>query len=145
MTKYERTPAPEKLKNCSLEQLLHLWDFTTQASYIPALPIVRGWIMDELEARNPDGFNAWLEQDAPRDEDLCAFIFRFPTLTKQNARIGGYYAFGNGYQIVKRIYRLTEQEAEDMGCMYLDRVTTDVGDFALSGSDIYRRKEAAAQ
>lgn len=63
-----------------------------------------------------------------------------PILTKQNAKVGGIYAFAGGSLIVQRIYRLTEQEAEDMGCMYLDRVTTTAGDFALGGSDIHYKK-----
>lgn len=31
-------------------------------------PTVRGWLMDELEARNPEAFDAWLEAytDSPR-------------------------------------------------------------------------------
>lgn len=34
------------------------------------IPTVRGWIMDELEARNPDAFAAWIGQDIPTDESL---------------------------------------------------------------------------
>jgi hypothetical protein len=29
----------------------------------PHVYIVRGWIMDELERRNPEAFDAWLESD----------------------------------------------------------------------------------
>ena len=65
-----------------------------------------------------------------------------PLLSKQNARVGGYYAFAGGFQIVQKIYRITEEEAEENELMYLDRVTTTAGDFALVGSDIYRREEA---
>lgn len=38
------------------------------------VPTVRGWIMDELEARNPDAFAAWIDQDAPTDESLALFF-----------------------------------------------------------------------
>lgn len=34
---------------------------------------VRGWIMAELEARNPEAFDAWLDSDEPNDEDLYSF------------------------------------------------------------------------
>lgn len=62
-----------------------------------------------------------------------------PLLTKQNAKVGGIYSFGNDYIVVQRIYRLTEEEAQERDCMYLDRVTTTAGDFALTGSDIYKK------
>lgn len=39
----------------------------------PHIPTVRGWIMDELEARNPAAFNAWLDGPA-RDEDLPRYF-----------------------------------------------------------------------
>lgn len=63
-----------------------------------------------------------------------------PILSKHNAVVGCAYQSAGGYQIVQEIYRLTEQQAEEWGCMYLDRVKTTTGDFALPGSDIYRRK-----
>ena len=27
------------------------------------IPTVRGWLMDELEKRNPEAFDAWMESD----------------------------------------------------------------------------------
>lgn len=38
------------------------------------IPIVRGWLMDELEKRNPDAFSAWLDQDIPTDDSLLLFF-----------------------------------------------------------------------
>lgn len=35
--------------------------------------IVRGWLMDELEARNPEAFDEWLESDFNNDEDITRF------------------------------------------------------------------------
>lgn len=35
--------------------------------------IVRGWLMDELEARNPEAFDKWLESDFNNDEDITRF------------------------------------------------------------------------
>lgn len=63
-----------------------------------------------------------------------------PILRKENAREGCAFQSAGGYQIVRRVYRLTEEQAEEWGCMYLDRVETTMGDFALPGSDVYRRK-----
>lgn len=37
-------------------------------------PTVRGWIMDELESRNPDAYDAWLDQDDPTDESLKIYF-----------------------------------------------------------------------
>lgn len=34
---------------------------------------VRGWIMDELEARDPEAFNAWLDSDTD-DAGLLEFF-----------------------------------------------------------------------
>ena len=42
----------------------------------PNVPTVRGWIMDELEQRNPEAFNAWMDQLNPTDESLLLY---FPT------------------------------------------------------------------
>ena len=30
--------------------------------------------MDEIERRNPDGFDAWLDQDSPEDQDLRRYV-----------------------------------------------------------------------
>lgn len=67
------TRTPEQVRNMSTAQLLDVWDLT---GTVPGREIaaVRGWIMDELERRNPDGFTAWLDQDETRDEDLRRFV-----------------------------------------------------------------------
>ena len=59
-----------------------------------------------------------------------------PVLTKANACVGACYQFAGGYTFVKRIYRLSEAQARQEKAVYLDRVETDSGDFALPGSDI---------
>jgi len=72
MTKQE-TIARGTLKNSSLKKLLDLWDLTA-AMNGPQVSTVHGWLMDEIAQRNPDGFNAWLDQDAPEDQDLRRFV-----------------------------------------------------------------------
>ena len=67
-----------------------------------------------------------------------------PILHKDNAVVGCAYQSAGGVQFVRRIYRLTEEQAEEWDCMYLDRVETTTGDIALPGSDIYRRKRTAS-
>lgn len=63
----------EMLSNATLADLLDEWELTSKIND-PAIPTVRGWLMDELESRNPEAFNAWLDQDEPYDEDLREFM-----------------------------------------------------------------------
>lgn len=39
----------------------------------PDMFTVRGWLFDELESRNPDAFNAWIDSDA--DDDSLPLYF----------------------------------------------------------------------
>lgn len=57
------------------------------------------------------------EYQAARQEMLS----KLPTLTKRNAEVGRSYAWGNGWIKLTRVYRLTEQEANDNAQLYLDR------------------------
>ena len=56
---------PDHVKNASTKQLLELWELTEQMNRSLELPIVRGWLMDELEARDPEGFDRWMDSDDP--------------------------------------------------------------------------------
>lgn len=62
-----------QLKELTLDQLLSVWEETERLN-TPEIPTLRGWLMDEIERRNPSGFNAWLDQDAPEDKDLWRFV-----------------------------------------------------------------------
>lgn len=55
------------LKERKLKDLIELFEMT-EIINDPQIPTVRGWIMDELEERNPAAFDAWLEGyfDSPR-------------------------------------------------------------------------------
>ena len=67
------TKARSILKSRTTEQLVS--DFlVTTTNRDPYIPTVRGWIMDELEARNPEAFEAWLDQPMPTDESLILFF-----------------------------------------------------------------------
>ena len=65
--------ALETLKTSSLAKLLDLRELTT-ALQGPQVPTVRRWLMDEIERRNPDGFDAWMDLDAAEDQDLRRFV-----------------------------------------------------------------------
>lgn len=72
MTNQEKT-AREKISKLTLADLLHEWELTTSIN-TPEIAVVRGWLMDEFKARNPEAFDAWLEQDEPTDESLKNFM-----------------------------------------------------------------------
>lgn len=61
-----------------------------------------------------------------------------PILCKENAEEGAAYQFGGNVLYVKRIYRISEEYANENSLLYLDRVETSEGDFALPGSDTIR-------
>jgi len=57
----------------STETLVEGFEMTNEV-YSAEMSDVRGWIMDELERRNPDAFDAWIEscEDSPRRFFLVA-------------------------------------------------------------------------
>ena len=63
----------ELFAKMSTKQIIEQFVMTGNMEYTPELPTVRGWYMDELEARDPEAFSAWLDMDAPEDEDLYKF------------------------------------------------------------------------
>lgn len=63
----------ESIKKLSLGELCNIWE-CTESINAPEIPTVRGWLMDELERRNPKGFNSWLESDTPEDCQLRQFL-----------------------------------------------------------------------
>jgi len=72
----KNTKAAEMLKNRTTTQLIDdliltgkQMDATRDAEKRTNLATVRGWIMDELEERNPEAYDAWIES-YDEDEDL---------------------------------------------------------------------------
>lgn len=62
-----------QLKELTLDQLLSVWEETERLT-TPEVPTLRGWLMNEIERRYPEAFNAWLDQDAPEDNQLRQYI-----------------------------------------------------------------------
>ena len=60
-----KSKAPAQIKNASTKKLLELWDLTENMKHSQELAIVRGWLMDELEARDPEGFDRWIDSEDP--------------------------------------------------------------------------------
>lgn len=59
--------ARKVLTELTLDGLLRAFEGTID-NHDPVIPTVRGWIMDELEARNTNAFARWLDstEDSPR-------------------------------------------------------------------------------
>lgn len=62
----------KQLENMSLEKLVELFCLTTNMTD-ENIPTVRGWLMDEIEKRNPEGFDKWLDEDT-EDENLGKYV-----------------------------------------------------------------------
>lgn len=56
---------PTHVKNASTPKLLELWQLTETVKYSAELAIVRGWLMDEMETRDPEGFDRWVGCEDP--------------------------------------------------------------------------------
>ena len=65
--------AREMISNLTLGELLDEWELTT-TNNSPEISTVRGWLMDELEKRNPEAFEKWLDEDYPEDSDLKYYM-----------------------------------------------------------------------
>jgi hypothetical protein len=64
---------PEKIKTMSLEKLVELFEITGELND-KNIPTVRGWLMDAIAEKNPDGFDAWLDLEFPEDSDLRNYV-----------------------------------------------------------------------
>lgn len=63
----------ESLMKFSLSRLVDLFEATT-SMVDPMIATVRGWLMDAIEEKNPEGFNAWLDSELASDEALRGFV-----------------------------------------------------------------------
>lgn len=63
----------ESLKAMSLKKLVELFESTTNMKDA-MIATVRGWLMDAIEAKNPEGFDAWLDSEDNTDESLRAYV-----------------------------------------------------------------------
>ena len=64
----------EILKTMSLERLVELFESTTEGEIDVPTATVRGWLMDEIESRNPEGFDKWLDLEEPEDSELRKYV-----------------------------------------------------------------------
>ena len=64
----------EMFSGMTVTQLVDAFN-ATESNNAKEIPTVRGWIMDELEKRNPAAFMAWIDGDAFKGPD---FYFNHP-------------------------------------------------------------------
>jgi hypothetical protein len=57
----------------SMERLIEQWELTSICEN-ENIATVRGWLMEEIEKRNPGGFNAWLDNDDCDDFQLKKYV-----------------------------------------------------------------------
>ncbi len=62
------------LNTCSMPRLCDLLESTTNQEDTLELYTVRGWILDAMEAKNPEGFEAWLDSDDNDDSDARKYL-----------------------------------------------------------------------
>ena len=55
--------AKARLSTRKTADLINDYELTEAMPMTPELPTIRGWIMDELETRNPDAFWAWIDSN----------------------------------------------------------------------------------
>jgi len=56
-------------KNASIKELCELFVETNHIDDDASIPIVRGWLMEEMEKRNPERFDAWMMAQDKDDID----------------------------------------------------------------------------
>lgn len=61
---------PPTIKSLPTAQLVEIFIETGRQEPAKEVYVVRGWIMAELEARNPGAFDAWLDLEDCTDEAL---------------------------------------------------------------------------
>lgn len=64
---------PEILRTMTLEKLVTLFEMTTDLND-ENTPTVRGWLMEAIEQKNPEGFDKWLDSEACEDSELRNYV-----------------------------------------------------------------------
>jgi hypothetical protein len=72
MTKIEKKQ--NLLSGLTMRQLCDSFEQTNNMDS-DTIPMVRGWLMDELEKRDPGNFDIWMESDITHEIDNPSFFF----------------------------------------------------------------------
>lgn len=66
--------AAGKLSLLSIENLCQMFEMTN-GDHSTESPVVRGWIMDELEKRDPVNFDRWIDEEDPAKMEYPSLFF----------------------------------------------------------------------
>jgi hypothetical protein len=72
---YTEKKAREMISNLTLPELIDEWELTSNIN-TAEIHIVRGWLMDELEKRNPAAFDKWLDSENCLDTELKYYMMK---------------------------------------------------------------------
>lgn len=131
-------------------------EFVPDAELIKARQNVDAWIRKKEIARGEKSicYSLWVDDNEPALLHYKNFrtgetfdiypgipkdLTQLPGLQKVNAVPGCFYGWCDGWQQLYRTYRISEEYARENELMYLDRCETSAGDYALPGSDVFRR------
>jgi len=65
----------DTVKKMTTKQLCEAFTLTNN-NHSEEIPVVRGWIMDELESRNSDSFDLWMDADDASLMDNPSHFFK---------------------------------------------------------------------
>lgn len=83
----QESAARKMIAEQTTEYLLKTRESTT-ANNDPFIPTVRGWLMDELQSRYPEAYDAWLDSEVCEDAALRGYIEAAERATQDSAEAG---------------------------------------------------------
>jgi len=61
---------PEILKNLSMELLIETWEQVDKMEVTVDVANIRGWLMNELERRNTESFEKWVDDEFEQEKTI---------------------------------------------------------------------------
>jgi hypothetical protein len=71
---YKAAAAIQTLMSMTIEKLIEVWNELNKQQISDEVITVRGWIMDALEAKNPEAFDKWIDQCESNDNLEAYFL-----------------------------------------------------------------------
>lgn len=64
----------KQIKTLNMTGLIALWETASKQDW-KTESVIRGWVLDELEERDPEAFEKWLDDERPDADDRIAEYF----------------------------------------------------------------------